>query len=72
MESQLRPSVQSAAQKMKSGATEFKDAVVDQSSEMWNKYTCQTESMIRENPYRSVLIAFGLGALAGLFLLRRK
>jgi ElaB/YqjD/DUF883 family membrane-anchored ribosome-binding protein len=69
---EARPSVQSATEKMKSGATEFKDAVANQSSEMWNNYRSQTEVKIRDNPYRSVLIAFGLGALAGLFFLRKK
>jgi ElaB/YqjD/DUF883 family membrane-anchored ribosome-binding protein len=69
----IRPSIQGATEKMKSGAAEFKDAVVNQSSDMFSRCTDKTEGMIKNNPYTSVLIAFGVGAaLAGLLFMRRK
>ena len=64
------PTVEHATKQMKSGAVELKDAVVTQSNEMFNRCWDDTESLIRENPYRSVLVAFGLGAIVSLILFR--
>jgi ElaB/YqjD/DUF883 family membrane-anchored ribosome-binding protein len=65
------PAMSSAAEKMKEGAVEFKEAFADTASETWQQYCQQTENMIRENPYRSLAVAFGLGALLGVLLFRR-
>jgi ElaB/YqjD/DUF883 family membrane-anchored ribosome-binding protein len=60
-----------AAHKVKEGAMELKDAVVQQSSETLEKACKETETVIKANPYRSVLIAFGIGALMGAVMFRR-
>ena len=65
------PAMSSAAQKMKEGATEFKDAFANSASETWQQYCQQTEDMIKANPYRSLAVAFGVGALLGVLLFRR-
>jgi ElaB/YqjD/DUF883 family membrane-anchored ribosome-binding protein len=62
------PSIENATEKMKSGASEFKDAVVTQGSDMLNRTCDRTEAMIRDHPYTSVAIAFGVGALAAFGL----
>lgn len=60
-----------AAQKMKEGALEMKSAVVQQSGEVFQQAVDQTEAAIKEYPHRSVLIAFGVGALLGALIFRR-
>lgn len=61
----------SAAQKMKEGAVEIKNVVFEQGAESIDKYCKATEDVIKSNPYRSVLVAFGVGAALGLLLSRR-
>ncbi len=61
----------SAAHKIKEGAVELKNAVVQQGSESLGKACQETETIIKANPYRSVLVAFGVGALLGAVLFRR-
>jgi ElaB/YqjD/DUF883 family membrane-anchored ribosome-binding protein len=67
-----------AASKMKEGAVEMKQAaveqgkhLVEQGQESLEKACKQTETAIKANPYRSVAIAFGVGALLGAFMFRR-
>lgn len=67
-----------AAHKIKEGAVELKQAVVEQGKiavehgqESLEKACKQTETAIKANPYRSVAIAFGVGALLGAFMFRR-
>lgn len=66
-----RSAISHAAQKMRDGAVEMKSAVVEQGSDVLERACEQTESAIKAYPYRSVLIAFGVGALVGTFLMRR-
>lgn len=61
----------SAAHKIKEGAVELKNAVVQQSSDSLEKACKETETVIKANPYRSVLVAFGVGALLGAVMFRR-
>ena len=63
--------VSSATEKMKEGAQEFKEAVTSGARGKFDDYKNEATQMIQENPYRSVLIAFGLGALVGMMMLRR-
>ena len=63
--------VNAAAQKIKEGASELKSAVMDQGTEQFETLCKSADEIIRANPYRSVLIAFGVGTLAGIFLLKR-
>ena len=96
-----------AAQKMKEGAAEFKDAAMqsgsefkdaavqktgelsdaafrkgaefrdaamrkaaqlrDATAETYKKCRSGTDALVRENPYRTALIAFSIGALVGVF-----
>ena len=65
------PAMGKAADKMKEGAAEFKDAFTQSASETWQQYCQDTESMIKANPYRSLLVAFGVGTLLGVLLFRR-
>lgn len=76
---ELKPTLQSAGKKIQDGATqiqdgavEFKDAVLSKGSEMISNCRGNSENLIRNNPYRSVMIAFGVGALASLLLLPRR
>jgi ElaB/YqjD/DUF883 family membrane-anchored ribosome-binding protein len=63
--------VSSATEKMKEGAQEFKEAVKTEARGKFDEYKEEATTMIQENPYRSVLIAFGLGALIGMMMIRR-
>jgi len=65
------PAMGRAADKMKEGAEEFKEALTRTESETWQQYRQETENMIKANPYRSVLAAFGIGALLGVLMFRR-
>ena len=65
------PAMGKAADKMKEGAVEFKEAFANTTAETWQGYCHETENMIKANPYRSVLTAFGIGALLGVLLFRR-
>ena len=64
-------SISNAAQKMRDGAVDMKEAVVEQGSDALERACEHTEAAITEYPYRSVLISFGVGALVGAFLFRR-
>ncbi|HLX62221.1 MAG TPA: hypothetical protein VKX17_13150 [Planctomycetota bacterium] len=66
-----RPAIANATQKIKEGAVELKSAVVDGSTEAFQKCYDTTESKIRSAPYTSVMIAFGIGAVLGALLFRR-
>ncbi len=63
--------VSAAAQKIKEGASELKSAVMDQGTEQFETICKSADEIIRANPYRSVLLAFGIGTLAGIFLFKR-
>jgi ElaB/YqjD/DUF883 family membrane-anchored ribosome-binding protein len=60
-----------ATEKMKEGAYEFKEAVSGQAAETYEEYKERGAEMIRTNPYTSLLVAFGIGTLIGMFLLRK-
>jgi ElaB/YqjD/DUF883 family membrane-anchored ribosome-binding protein len=66
-----KPAIANATQKLREGASELKSAVVEQGSEAFQKCYDTTEASIKEYPYRSVLIAFGVGAILGALLFRR-
>ncbi len=68
-----------ATQKIGEGAMEMKDAaiaraaevrnaVIDTSKTAYQKCCSETESYIHAKPYQSLLMALGVGVLAGLFL----
>jgi len=61
-----------ATAKMKEGAVDFKDAVKETATQTAEKYYDQTTEMIKSSPYKSLLIAFGAGALLGMFFFRGK
>jgi ElaB/YqjD/DUF883 family membrane-anchored ribosome-binding protein len=63
--------VSGATEKMKEGAKEFKEAVTTEARGKFDEYKDEAKTMIQENPYRSVLIAFGVGALIGMMMIRR-
>ena len=63
--------VTAAAHKIKEGASELKSAVVDQGTEQFETLCKSADEVIRANPYRSVMIAFGIGTLAGICLFKR-
>ncbi len=65
------PAMSDAAQKIREGAVELKSAVVKQGSESLTHACETTEATIKEYPYRSVLIAFGVGALIGAVMFRK-
>jgi ElaB/YqjD/DUF883 family membrane-anchored ribosome-binding protein len=65
------PAINEAAQKIKEGAVELKHAVVVQGTDSLDKACKETEATIKANPYRSVLVAFGVGALLGAVFFRR-
>jgi len=65
------PAMSDAAHKIREGAVELKSAVVKQGSESLTQACEQTEAAIKEYPYRSVLIAFGVGALIGAVMFRK-
>ena len=61
-------SVACAANKVKEGVVELKDAVTAQTSDALNACCETTRDMIKSRPYTSVLVAFGLGALAAALI----
>lgn len=61
----------SATEKMKEGAQEFKEALASSARGTLEQYRDDATHLIQDNPYRSVLIAFGVGALFGMLMLRR-
>jgi ElaB/YqjD/DUF883 family membrane-anchored ribosome-binding protein len=63
--------ISDAAAKVQSSAIELKDAVVEHGSEAVKRACDATEETIKTNPYSSVLVAFGVGALLGVLLFRR-
>jgi ElaB/YqjD/DUF883 family membrane-anchored ribosome-binding protein len=68
----MQPTVGHGARTMKEGALELKDAVVNTTTRTATQCRNSTEKMIKSAPYKSVLIAFGIGALASALLFRRK
>lgn len=65
------PSISDGAQKIREGAVELKSAVVEQGTASLTHACEATKAEIKANPYRSMLIAFGVGALLGVVLSRR-
>jgi ElaB/YqjD/DUF883 family membrane-anchored ribosome-binding protein len=63
--------VSAATQKIKDGAAELHSAVMDQGQEKFETLCETADETIRANPYRSVAIAFGVGALVGICLFKR-
>jgi ElaB/YqjD/DUF883 family membrane-anchored ribosome-binding protein len=59
-----------ATEKFKEGAREFKDAISETATGSFEHYCDSGADMIKASPYKSVLIAFGVGALFGLLLFR--
>jgi len=53
-----------------SRASEFKDQATKTTKETMDKVCTQTESFIKEQPYRSVAIAFAAGMLASMLIRR--
>jgi len=51
-------------------ASEFKDTATKATKDTFEKACCETESFIKEQPYRSVLIAFAAGMLASMLIRR--
>ena len=66
-----RPAISHAAQNLRDGALEMKSAVVQHGTEAIQKACEQTEATIKAYPYKSVLIAFGVGVALGALVLRR-
>ena len=60
-----------AAQKIQQGADELQTALVATGTELLEKAYEETDAYINEKPYKSILLAFGIGAFTTLFLLRR-
>ena len=60
-----------AAQKIQQGADELQSALVATGTEMLETARDEADAYITEKPYKSILIAFGIGAFTTLFLLRR-
>ncbi len=63
--------VGAAAQKIKEGAVEFHSALVDHGQEKFEALCKSADETICANPYRSVAIAFGIGALLGIVIFRK-
>lgn len=68
----FEPSVSHATRTMKDGVSEMKDAVVDKTTRAARHCRNGSENMIKRAPYASVVVAFGIGALASALLFRRK
>lgn len=66
-----KPAISHAAQNLHDGAIEMKSAVVEQGSQAIQRACEQTEATIKAYPYKSVLIAFGVGVALGALVLRR-
>lgn len=71
-------SMSHAAQQVRSGVAEFKDAAVssaadamDVAKEKLQGAHAHGEKVIKGNPYTSVLVAFGVGAILGVIMARR-
>ena len=68
-----------AARKVREGAMEFSSAAVEQAKcaaeaaqEKLKDVHAQGTEVIKSNPYTSVLVAFGVGAVLGVLLTRQK
>lgn len=66
------PSISCAANKVKEGVMEMKDAVATQTSQALGNCTDGAQNLIKSAPYKSVLIAFGIGALVSALVFRRR
>lgn len=78
MNNSKSPTMAHAAEQVRSGAAEFKDAAMDQAAcaidsakERLTDAHAQGEKVIKSNPYTSVIVAFGVGAVLGVVLARR-
>ena len=71
VETTNNPSLSDSAGKVRDGAVEFAGAAVDTAKEKMSEACSQTQEVIKENPYTSVLVAFGIGAILGVVLSRR-
>ena len=60
-----------ATEKMKEGARELGQAMQEKVMSQIEECQAETSNLIKENPYKSLLIAFGVGALFGMLMLRR-
>jgi len=63
--------IENATNKLKEGAGELKDAVVTSGAEALKKYHSEGTQIIKNNPYTSVLVALGVGALIGILCARK-
>jgi len=60
-----------AKDKVVEGAQEFKDAIKETAQNKVDTYMETCTDYIKDQPYKSLAIAFGAGALFGLIMLRR-
>ena len=65
------PSMAQAAGKIKEGAAELSGAAYASANEKLKQACSQTKEVIKENPYTSIAVAFGVGAILGALLSRR-
>ncbi|MEI6235895.1 MAG: hypothetical protein WCT04_22800 [Planctomycetota bacterium] len=63
--------IANAAQKMRDGATEMGSAVATRTHTIINDSCKDTEDMIKAQPYKSVLLALGVGMALGAWIFRR-
>ena len=63
--------VSAAAAKIKEGAAELHSAVMDHGQEKFERLCKAADETVRENPYGTLAVASGLGALIGVLLARR-
>jgi len=60
-----------STEKVKEGVQEFGQAVKETAKNSFDDYCEQGASMIKESPYKAVLIAFGVGAILSMVMTRR-
>ena len=78
MDSVNNATMSNAARKVRDGAVEFSGAAVDSAKSVADAAHAklkdchaQGTEVIKANPYTSVLVAFGVGAVLGVMLSRR-
>ena len=64
--------IANAAQKMRDGASEMGTAVASRTQTIISDTCNDTEDMIKAQPYKSVLLALGVGMALGAWVFRRK
>lgn len=67
----INPTMGEAARKVRDGAVEFTGAAVGTANETLKSACAQSKEVIKDNPYTSVLVAFGVGAVLGALIARR-